>query len=268
MAITPAYAALGFREWDHDASPRWFDNHYASQKLAVRLLEWACGVGPGPGGIVTNGAHAVNEFNPRYKLVTEGRDWRAGKPDPDYSSCGDLGHWLHYRMGVRDTRVNRAELWVPPYAGDGGPRRTLKPNYKPGANVSRLTQWLSPVAPNVHTTLMCTPGDILIVRGAPGTEHVICVIDHHIENEFPEHGSWVDKHVLMTAEYGQPGGALRTRDVELRQDRDDCGRACACPPYGEGLYIGQRRILYRIPLLDVLAQARAAGRLVAAESPE
>lgn len=260
--MTPAYAALGFREWQHDHGALQTESaqeRISVQKLAVRLLEWACCAGASGDARMY---HQIAETHHTYKLVTEGRDSRAGKPDPNYSSCGDLAHWLLYRMGVRDARVNRAE-YMTSKVGNDSPRRALSPNYNTGANVSRLTQWLPRAAPNAGTTLDAAPGDILIIRGAPGTEHVMCVIDRDAYSKdtgYPASRLW-------TAEYGQPGGALRTRDVALRVERADCGRACACPDYGSGLYIGRRRILYHIRLLDVLAEARAAGRLVSAEEP-
>jgi len=46
--------------------------------------------------------------DPVFEAVTEGRQHGS------YSACGDLGHWLLFRLGVRFPWVNRAEFrgWV------------------------------------------------------------------------------------------------------------------------------------------------------------
>lgn len=154
----------------------------------------------------------VAESDERYRQVTEKRDFGAG-----YSSCADLAHWLYFRLGVRERWVNRDEHldWVM------------------GANVSKLA-WSCPQARKYDGELL-EPGDVIIVWSRPGDEHVICVIESHGD-------------ILYTAEYGQPGGALKTRKVVDGK-------------------IGHRRIQRWLPLRDVLAAAQANGRLVDADEP-
>ena len=154
----------------------------------------------------------VSEQDERYRWVTEGRDFGAG-----YSSCADAAHSLYFRLGVREPWVNRAE----------------HKGWAMGANVSRLA-WMCPQA-RPYRGEPLEPGDVIIVWSRSGDEHVICVIESHGD-------------VLYTAEYGQPGGALKTRVVQ-------------------GGKIGQRRIQRWLPLRDVLAAAQANGRLVDADEP-
>jgi hypothetical protein len=59
----------------------------------VALCEYACGYDAGRG-----------KSDPVYREVSEDEH---GVPRAHYSSCADLGHWLLWRMGVRDHRVNR-----------------------------------------------------------------------------------------------------------------------------------------------------------------
>jgi len=62
-----------------------------------------------------NDAEGRDLGDPVHEWVTEGRRARnearkkkAGEP-PDYSSCGDLAHWMLYCLGCRDDRINREE---------------------------------------------------------------------------------------------------------------------------------------------------------------
>ena len=116
---------------------------------------------------------AVDEQHPRYVRVTEGRD-----PGPGYSSCADLAHWLYFRLGCRERWVNRAE-----HRG-----------WKMEVNVSRIVAVSEPWRPR-----QLYAGDVLCIanRWPSGTDaHIVCVITH-------------DEGLLCTAEYGQPGGALK-----------------------------------------------------------
>jgi hypothetical protein len=69
----------------------------------------------------TNGETGRKCSDPVYQAIVEKRD-----KGPGYSSCGDLAHWLLTRLGCRDTRLNRKELYGFVY----------------GVNVSRLSGWL------------------------------------------------------------------------------------------------------------------------------
>jgi hypothetical protein len=104
----------------------------------------------------TNGAHGVTEQSPVYRAVTGGRD-----PGPSYSSCGDLAHWLWFRLGVRTPWINSHEL-AP---------------FRYGHNISDM--WRGPYrTPSTHLTggpELPLPGDVWVVwQKADGTDaHVI-----------------------------------------------------------------------------------------------
>lgn len=197
-----------FRSWQWPPG----DWKIAAQKLAVSQLEWAC----------KNGKVATDDE--RYRSVLEGRVYK-----PPSSSCGDLAHWMLYRMGVRLPWINRKE----------------NAGWRPGENVSLLC-WN--IATRASTAAdVYAPGDVIVVwtrasaAGVMGNEHVVCVIDHD-----PQSG------VLQTAEYGQPGGALKTSELAI----------------GGGHHILGTRTVHRwLPLQDVLGAAAAAGRLEPAEEP-
>lgn len=137
------------------------------RQLADLLTFYACG------------ASGRGEKDPVYISVTEGRD-----TVPGYSSCADLAHWLHFRLGLRGSWINRKE----------------HKGWKVGLNVSRLA--FSPIADKFpREPYEC--GDIGIIWARTDT---------------------TDAHVLMfrglmepgtyaTSEYGQPGGALKSRQI-------------------------------------------------------
>jgi hypothetical protein len=175
---------------------------------AARWLRWACGPGQG-----------YPEPHPIYQQVTEGRD---KPPFPNkYSSCGDLAMALYERLGVRLSLVNRAGL-------NGG--------FRYGLNVSLLAY--SRYAREPRPGDIYQAGDVLIVWNQDDTSdaHVICTLD-----EFPEQG------VILTAEYGQPGGAVRTSGVSR---------------LGGGCSIRGRRLRRVLPLEDVIEGAERLGLLV------
>jgi hypothetical protein len=173
------------------------------RKLAVHWLEWACGWPE---------ATAVDTTHERYRAVTEGRH------GPGYSSCGDLAHWMLFRLGVRLAWINRAECR----------------GWRVGANINKL------VPPPIGACGQARPwrggpldgGDVLIIanKWPAGTDaHAVCVC--------VEEPGW-----LGTAEYGQPGGALKTH----RWD---------------GVRIGQRKVQTVLRLDDVLYAAWHVGLL-------
>lgn len=178
---------------------------------ASRFLRWACGPGSGYAE-----SHVV------YQRVTEGRD---KPPWPNkYSSCGDLAHAMYEHLGVRAPWVNRASLG----------------QYRNGKNVSLLAYGPHARAPRLDDRY--ESGDVVIVwdivTGPRATTdaHVICALD-----EFPEQG------VILTGEYGRPGGELVTSGIE--RDRD-------------GTRVRRRTVRRVIPLETVIESARAAGQLV------
>ena len=166
------------------------------------LLEWACAGG------------ALDEDRPHYQAVTEGRD--RGTAQDRYSSCGDLAHWLLYRLGCRQHWVNRKENL----------------GWRQGTNVGDL-------AFGAPTSVRRTPrpgarfdtGDVVIIwNRADGTDaHVMVVYEFGLS-----------PLRLVVAEYGQPGGHIAERKLTVRD--------------GE-LFVGARQIQRWLPLHLALTDA-------------
>jgi hypothetical protein len=123
--------------------------------------------------------------------------------------------------------------------------RTEHGGWRPGENVSLLCWNIAARAATEKDVYL--PGDVIVVwsrasaAGVMGNEHVVCVIDYD-----PNTG------VLQSAEYGQPGGALKTSELA----------------FGGGHHVlGNRMVQRWLPLQDVLGAALAAGRLEPAEEP-
>lgn len=161
------------------------------------------------------GAEGRAETDPIYQDVTEGRD--TGAYRAMYSSCGDLAHWLFCRLGLTSPWVNRAELG----------------HYRTGMNVSNIAYHPKALTPAVDAAY--ATGDVLVIWSRPDTtdSHVIVVLDHQ-----PPY--------LYTGEYGQPGGALKTRQVNGITGRPR---------------IGTRFIQRVLPLQSVLELAAERGEL-------
>ena len=141
--------------------------------LAAELVEYACG-----------GADGRPESDLVYQAVTEWRDF--GASQRSYSSCGDLAHWLLFRLGVRLPFLNRAE-----HLG-----------WTSGANVSRLA-FANVAEFDPRPDARFLPGDIGIVWSKrEGTDAHVFVI---LEDAQPS--------ALLVAEYGQPGGHVRARAI-------------------------------------------------------
>jgi hypothetical protein len=136
------------------------------RKRAVEHLEYACKGNPVKG-------------SPRWLEVTEGRN------APKYSSCGDLAHWMLFRLGFRMRWINRTE----------------NQGWRMGMNIARL------VARGVkYTGQKLDGGDIIVIsnRWPQGFDaHAVCVINQ------PSAG------VLVTAESGLPGNGLLTHNLPL-----------------------------------------------------
>jgi len=179
---------------------------YARQALVQRLLDWAC-----------DGERGVSEDHPHYVDVTEGRD--VGAMRAKYSSCGDLAHWLLYRLGCRAPWVNRKE-----HRG-----------WKVGANVSLLATAPQSVRQLPVPGSRFEPGDVLIVwNDTQGRDaHVMVCYEHR-----------PDLARLVVSEYGQPGGHTRKRLMVAQNGL---------------LWIGTRKLQRWLPLHLVLANTETAG---------
>jgi hypothetical protein len=180
-----------------------------------QLLEWACVGGRN------------DEDHPNYTAVTEGRD--TGAMQKKFSSCGDLAHWLLYRLGCRQPWINRKE-----HLG-----------WKVGTNVSTLafTAPASVRQPPVPGAPFDT-GDILIVwNNDDGTDAHVMVVHSFSASPFR----------LIVGEYGQPGGHVAERSLDRRQG---------------AFYIGRRRVQRWLPLALVLTDAAERGMLDAPSFPE
>jgi len=139
-----------------------------ARTFATEFLNFACGKWSG----------GRSENDAVYRQVTEGRD--VGAAQKNYSSCGDLAHWLLFRMGCRSLFVNRKE-----HLG-----------WRTGMNVSALA--FCKLAEEPASDDAYAAGDVLIIWSkADATDaHVMVVLEHRAPK-------------LVAAEYGQPGGAVR-----------------------------------------------------------
>lgn len=177
------------------------------------LLDWACIGGP------------KDELGPHYTAVTEHRD----PANPKYSSCGDLAHWLLFRLGVRLHWINRSE----------------HNGWTSGVNISRLAS---------DAPLLCRktpmpgarfePGDILIVWNHPEGKdsHVMVVYEYS-----------PSPTLFLVGEYGQPGGHVTSRTLVTREGH---------------LFVGSRQVQRWLPLADVLTYAAEHDALVDVDLPE
>jgi hypothetical protein len=141
--------------------------------FAAELIRYACGQYTG----------GRSENDPVYQRVTESRD--VGAAQRGYSSCGDLAHWMLFRLGSRARFVNRKE-----HRG-----------WRMGANVSALA--FSPVAEDAKANDHYQAGDVLIIWIRPDATdaHVMVALDHR-------------QGMLTSGEYGQPGGAVRVHHLD------------------------------------------------------
>jgi hypothetical protein len=178
--------------------------------------------------------------DPIYRAIVEGRQDRWIKAGRFYSSCGDLSHWLLFRMGIRAAYVNRDE--------HRGWRNTQ--------NITLLaTHNLyggNPVAKRATPDDVYETGDILIVgmQSIVSSEHAICVLDHD-----PERG------ILRTCEYGQPHGVLAERHLVLKSAERGKGQAL----YVKGKY-KDRQIDSVLRLYDALNHGAENNELTEPET--
>lgn len=176
------------------------------------LLDWAT-----VGG-------ARDERHPHYTAVTEGRD----PADPKYSSCGDLAHWLLFRLGCRQTWINRKE----------------HEGWRSGRNVSTLAFEAPTCARRTpFPGAMFDTGDVLIVwNKADGTDAHVMVV----------HSFSASPLRLVVGEFGQPGGHITEKTLRIRD--------------GE-LFIGQRQVQRWLPLHLVLTDAAERDLLAPVSLP-
>lgn len=128
--------------------------------------------------MATRGKQGRRVYDPVYEAVTEGRKAKG------YSACGDLGHWLLFRLGFRDAWVNRKEH-------DG---------WRQGVNLSLLCAkaagGANKLAEVPRVGMVLDVGDVLVVNAHdPPRSHVALVMSGPLELE---HGL-----AVTTAEYGQ-----------------------------------------------------------------
>jgi hypothetical protein len=136
------------------------------RKRAVELLEYACNGNPAKG-------------SPRWLEVTENRN------TPKYSSCGDLAHWMLFRLDFRMRWINRNE----------------NQGWRMGLNITRLIKRGSK-----YKGVKLEGGDIIVVSNIwpQGFDaHAVCIIDQP------------DKSKIITAESGLPGNGLLTHNLPL-----------------------------------------------------
>jgi hypothetical protein len=200
---------------------------------AVNAARWACRA---------DGSGVVNTADDRYRYVVQGRQDYYDRARVLYSSCGDLGHFVRWAAGIR-ARVNRADELVP----HARPDKTLSGwRWLQAENVSWLVRPANAHARQMGLDDLAQPGDVLVVDDGVDDQarkdhrktHVIVVLE--------------DKGAtIRTAEYGQPGGAIRERIVAERMGRR---------------WLGERRVISWLPLW---AEYQAdAGRALPAELPE
>lgn len=134
-----------------------------------------------------NGETGRGELEPRYIAQTEGRD--VGAARGPYSSCGDLVHGAWYDVGCRSFWVNRK----------------ANGTYRDRMNISAICYSLPPLGRRTlqpDSLILC--GDAFVIWNKDDTSdaHTFLVLDHIRETG-----------MLLSADYGQPGGALRRRKL-------------------------------------------------------
>ncbi len=192
---------------------------------AVELCRYACGGDKGRG-----------KNDPVYREVTEGRDGPGDLQRAAYSSCGDLGHWLLERLGVREKWVNRHSLG----------------QYHVGANVYELGLGcpIAHAAPTASDWAGPEAGDICeIWNGTKGQDaHVFVVLgpSEKVEGK------------LLTANYGA-GGMQAALWPGARLSNSSCQHTIA------GWFVGSRKMQRVIRLVDYVPLITAPPDLTGAE---
>jgi hypothetical protein len=195
------------------------EKEFYYQQLAANLLLYA-----------VDGPHGRDELDEVYIDVTEGRDGPSVASRQKYSSCADLAHWLYYRLGVRTAWINRKEHdgWIV------------------GVN---LNCWVGrPIGPNQYATKptvgydlwqkdLFSIGDVVVVDNKYGG-HVMVVQAYEPPGMMSSaSGAAVTLPQLYTADYGQPGGLQKRRQVTSD---------------GSGVRVGGNLVIAHVRMLDVL----------------
>jgi hypothetical protein len=163
------------------------------QTAAVALCEHACGYDKGR-----------SKDDPVYVEVTEGRDGPGPKQREQYSSCGDLAHWLYGRLGIREPWINRTD------DGVNGPWRA-------GVNVSRLWGGSCPFdrVPPADPLWRPEPGDVVLIWNTGYDAHVMVALGLEPGGK------------LRTANYGaggmaaalSPGAIIKSANITHKRGR-------------------------------------------------
>ncbi|MDD5544399.1 MAG: peptidoglycan-binding domain-containing protein [Acidobacteriia bacterium] len=116
------------------------------------------------------------QFDPLFDAVTEKRQTKG------YSACGDLGHWLLFRMGFRFPWINRDEHrgWLQ--------ARNLS------LLCSSTVGGKNPIARPPRVGQLVDAGDVLVVAGQVTKSHLAVVLGP---------ASLEPRSVVRTVEYGQ-----------------------------------------------------------------
>ncbi len=153
-----------------------------------------------------NGGSGALVGDPVHEEVTEGRTLgsirrrQAGSKEVSYSSCGDLPHWLEFRLGYRDERhLNRD--------GDGGSHRW---SFGRRNNITMLSDDPAVVKASKGSPLRPEPGDILFVMNSFGGH--VCILRAWEENR----DVIEPMGVVVTDDYGQPDGQRRYKNFARR----------------------------------------------------
>mgnify|MGYP001259390655 CR=1 FL=1 len=113
----------------------------------------------------TDGDRGRRLKDPIYQQISEFRDH--GR---DYSSCGDLAHWLLYRLGCREGYVNRVEsghyksgynvnlLHAPP-VGSNGSAEVWNGDFESLETGDILVYWSNATATNTHVDVFDSYSD-------------------------------------------------------------------------------------------------------------
>lgn len=193
-------------------------------KAVKYLTEYACDGTKGRAYLGDAVYQAVTEMRQEQTEKMRQRQIAQGVPREKlafYSSCGDLPHWLYYRLGVRLQWVNRDEM-----REDGHGL-----GWRVGLNISflsltSLNSCVDAAKPGDQYVI----GDVLHI-GIPATnqDHVMVVRSHDSKTGAVE-----------VAEYGQPGGKVNTHRLVTQSGR---------------VYMGQRQLLTVLRLNTVLFKA-------------
>ncbi len=179
-----------------------------------------------------DGERGRPETDPTYIQHTEGRDQGAARAG--YSSCGDLVHGMWYRVGVRAQWCNRA----------------ANGTYQVGANISKIAGGMPSLGRRTFRPgSQLGAGDALIIWNKEDSSdaHTFVVLEH-------------DRDDLVSADYGQPGGAMRRRTIEWR----NIG-GVNIPYVVSKTAKTAKRIRVWAPLDSVIDVARASGKWVEPE---